>query len=128
MRGLLDTHVLLWWLVDDARLSERARTLVADPGTDLFFSAASSWEISIKAALGRLELPGPPRTLIPKILRQQSIEPVQITHAHALAVGELPPHHRDPFDRMLIAQGKLEKLPIVTSDPVFARYGAKTVW
>jgi len=128
MRALLDTHVLLWWLVDDTRISERARRLISNPDSEIYFSAASSWELSIKVALGRLELPGPPRTVIPKVLREQSFEALDVTHAHALAVAELPPHHRDPFDRMLVAQARLEKLAIVTGDPMIGRYGTKVIW
>lgn len=128
MRALLDTHVLLWWLTDDDRLSRKARRIIADPRSELFFSAASSWEVAIKAAIGRLGLPDPPRILIPKVMREQSISSLEITHAHALAVADLPPHHRDPFDRLLAAQSCLEKLPLLTGDPVFAEYGIKTVW
>jgi PIN domain nuclease of toxin-antitoxin system len=128
VKALLDTHVLLWWLVDDARISKRARSLISKAESEIYFSAASSWELSIEVALGRLELPAPPRSVIPKILREQSIRSLDVTHAHALAVAELPPHHRDPFDRMLVAQARLEKLAIVTGDPMIARYGVKVVW
>jgi len=128
VRALLDTHVLLWWLVDDPRLTDRARRLISDPASDLYLSAASSWEISIKVALGRLRLSDPPRSLIPGVLREQSIQPLNITHAHALAVADLPPHHRDPFDRMLVAQAQLEKLVIVTRDPMFGRYDCQVAW
>lgn len=128
MRALLDTHVLLWWLVDDTRISEKARRVLANSGSEIYFSAASSWELSINVALGRLELPAPPRTLIPKVLREQSIQSLDVTHAHALAVADLPPHHRDPFDRMLVAQARLEKLAIVSGDPMILRYGTKIVW
>ncbi len=128
MRALLDSHVLLWWLVDDDRLSDRARRLIGNADSEIFFSAASSWELSIKVGLGRLELPGRPRTIIPKVLREQSIQPLDVTHAHALAVAELPAHHRDPFDRMLVAQARLEKLAIITGDPMIGRYGARVVW
>jgi len=128
VRALLDAHVLLWWLVDDARLSQGARQLLSDPGSDLYFSAASSWEIAIKVALGRLTLPAPPRSLVPKILREQSIRPLDVTHAHALAVADLPPHHRDPFDRLLVTQARLEKLAVVSGDPVFSEYGTTVIW
>jgi len=128
VKALLDTHVLLWWLVDDERLSERARRLRADAGSEIYFSAASSWELAIKVALGRLRLPSPPRTLIPKVLREQSIRPLEITHTHALAVADLPPHHRDPFDRMLVAQARLERMAIVSGDPMISEYGTKIIW
>lgn len=128
MRALLDTHVLLWWLMDDDRLGDTARRLITDPRSELFLSAASSWEIAIKTAIGSLTLPDPPRVLIPKVMREQSISSLEITHAHALAVAGLPPHHRDPFDRLLAVQSDLEKLPLMTGDPVFEKYGVKTVW
>jgi PIN domain nuclease of toxin-antitoxin system len=128
VRALLDTHALLWWLVDDPRLGDGARGLLEDAGSGLYFSAASSWELAIKVGLGRLKLPDPPRKLIPRVLREQAIRPLDVTHAHALAVAELPPHHRDPFDRMLVAQARLEKLAVVTGDPEIARYGVRIVW
>jgi PIN domain nuclease of toxin-antitoxin system len=128
VRALLDAHVLLWWLVDDPRLGDGARRVIGGADSELYFSAASSWELAIKVGLGRLKLPGPARNLIPRVLREQSIRPLDVTHAHALAVADLPPHHRDPFDRMLVAQARLEKLAIVSADPEIARYGVKIVW
>ena len=128
MRALLDTHALLWWLVDSDRLSDRARAVIADAATELYWSAASSWEIAIKTGLGRLSLPEPPRSLIPKVMREQALRPLEVTHAHALAVAELPDHHRDPFDRLLVAQSRLEKLPIVSADRIFERYDAERLW
>ncbi len=128
MRALLDTHVLLWWLTDSDRLTRRAREVIAARETELYWSAASSWELAIKTALGRLELPGPPRSVIPKVIRDQALRPLEVTHAHALAVAELPWHHRDPFDRLLVAQAGLENLGVLTADPVFAEYGAQVVW
>jgi PIN domain nuclease of toxin-antitoxin system len=128
VRALLDTHALLWWLTDSDRLSTRAREVIADGATELFWSAASSWEIAIKTGLGRLTLPEPPRTLIPKVIREQALRPLDISHAHALSVAELPDHHRDPFDRLLIVQAQQEKLPIVSADEMFARYELERVW
>jgi PIN domain nuclease of toxin-antitoxin system len=114
--------------MDDPRLSAAARKLIADPATELHFSAASSWELAIKVALGRLELPEPPRRLIPKILREQSIRPLDITHTHALAVSELPAHHRDPFDRLLVAQAKVDRLALVTGDAWIEAYPVRIIW
>ncbi len=128
MRALLDTHVLLWWLIDSERLSAPARQAIAASDTELFWSAASSWELAIKVGLGRLDLPEPPRSLIPKVLQDQAIRPLDITQAHALAVADLPVHHRDPFDRLLVAQAKLDKLTVITANPVFTEYGARVVW
>ena len=128
MRALLDTQVLIWWLIDSGRLSQRAREVVANPDNELVWSAASSWELAIKTALGRLTLPEAPRSLVPRVLHEQAILPLSVTHAHALAVADLAPHHRDPFDRLLAAQARLESLSIVSADPVFQQYGVATVW
>lgn len=128
MRVLLDTHVLLWWLIDSDRLSGRARELMTAADTELHWSAASSWELAIKTGLGRLDLPQPPRSLIPRVLRDQGIHPIDVTHAHALEVADLPLHHRDPFDRLLIAQASLEKLTILSADKIFVEYGVEAVW
>ena len=127
MRALLDTHVLLWWLVESERLSDRARGVFLD-GSELYWSAASSWELAIKSRIGGLVLPAPPRRLIPKILRDQSIRSLEITQSHALATADLPDHHRDPFDRLLVVQARLEKLVLVTADPIFSKYRVKRVW
>lgn len=128
MRVLIDTHVLLWWLAEESRLSAPARGVLESGGKEVFFSAASAWEIAIKAALGQIELSLPPRTLLPKVLREQSIRPLDVTLAHALATAELPAHHRDPFDRMLVAQARVEKMAIVTADPAFRRYDVRVIW
>lgn len=127
MRALLDTHALLWWLVDPDRLSARAREVIGGDA-ELFWSAASSWEVAIKTALGRIKLPEPPRSLIPKMLREQAIRPMDVTQAHALTVADLPLHHRDPFDRMLVAQASLEKLVVLSADKIFLEYGVEVVW
>jgi len=127
MRALLDTHALLWWLVDSDRLSTRAREVIGGDA-ELHWSAASSWEVAIKTALGRIELPEPPRSLIPRVLREQAIRPIDVTQAHALAVADLPLHHRDPFDRMLVAQASLEKLVILSADKIFLEYGVDVLW
>jgi PIN domain nuclease of toxin-antitoxin system len=128
MRALLDTPALLWWLIDSDRLSARARSLIADPATDLIWSAASSLELAIQFELGRITLPEPPRSLIPRVLRENGILPLEVTHAHALALGDLPPHHHDPFDRLLVAQAQLERLAVVSADGIFAAYGVERVW
>jgi len=127
LRALLDTHVLLWWLVDSERLSDRARGVFLD-GSELYWSVASSWELAIKSRIGQVVLPAPPRRLIPKVLRDQSIRSLEITQSHALATADLPDHHRDPFDRLLVVQARLEKLVLVTADPIFSKYRVKRVW
>jgi PIN domain nuclease of toxin-antitoxin system len=115
---LLDTHVLLWWL-DGSRLSRGTVDRIADPSELVAVSAASLWEAAIKVALGKLEMPGP----LSAAVVDSGFEPVPITFDHAERAGALPPHHRDPFDRMLIAQALIEGLTIVTHDPAFDPYG-----
>ena len=128
MNALLDTHVLLWWMADDARLSKRARDLIGDRGVRLLWSAASSWELAIRVSLGKLRLPEPVESYVGRRLAQQDIHVLSVTHAHAAAVESLPPHHRDPFDRMLIAQAIQEKLVLVTSDPLVRSYDVQVAW
>ena len=120
MTLLLDTHVLLWWLGDAPELSARGRRLLSEPSHVLFVSAASIWEMRIKQSLGKLRLPGN----FASVLANQAMEPLAITQVHAHRIEKLPPIHRDPFDRLLIAQAECEGLTIVTRDPVFGRYHA----
>ena len=118
MNILLDTHALLWWLDDHPFLSKRARTAIADGNNLVFISAAVIWEIRIKQALGKLDVPANFR----QVLDRQPFEILTITAEHAHAVGDLPAFHRDPFDRMLIAQAKVESFTIVTRDTIIKQY------
>ena len=118
MRLLLDTHTFLWWLGDDSRLGAETRKVVAHAGTVVFVSAASAWEIAIKRALGKLEAPG----AIPDWIRKSGFDPLSIEVDHAVAAAELPPHHKDPFDRILVAQAQLEDLTLVTHDAELDEY------
>jgi PIN domain nuclease of toxin-antitoxin system len=118
MNLLLDTHVLLWWLDDNPTLSKRARDIISDGRNLAFVSAVVIWEIRIKQALGKLKIPKNFR----KVLDEQPFEFLDITVEHAHAVGDLPLHHRDPFDRMLIAQAKVKNLTIITRDIRFKKY------
>jgi PIN domain nuclease of toxin-antitoxin system len=118
MNLLLDTHVLLWWLDAFPSLSEIARNKISDVSNIVFVSAAVIWEIRIKQALGKLKIPASFR----KVLERQPFEVLPITVDHAHAVGNLPSHHRDPFDRMLIAQAKVEGLTLVSHDRIFHQY------
>lgn len=127
MRLLLDTQTWLWMQVSPERLRPEARDMLVDEANQLALSAASSWEIAIKYALGKLPLPEPPRDYVPARLRDGGVEPLAILHAHALQVATLPRHHRDPFDRLLVAQAQLDGLTLVTSDPVFDRYEVPVV-
>lgn len=119
MRLLLDTHVYLWWLADDANLSEEARLAIADTRSVVHVSAASLWEASIKEALGRLDLGG--SDLAEEIAANGFVE-LPVTAIHASAAAHLPPHHEDPFDRMLVAQARLEGLTLVTSGERLSAY------
>ncbi len=121
MRVLLDTHVFLWADTTPDRLGT-AVDLVADPGTTRMLSAASSWEIAIKHGVGKLPLPEPPADYVPMAMRRLVVEALPIGHVHALHVGTLPDHHRDPFDRVLVAQAQLEGLTILTADQALVDY------
>jgi PIN domain nuclease of toxin-antitoxin system len=127
VRVLLDTQVWLWMQADPDRLSEAARRIVEPAENELLLSAASSWEIAIKFGLGRLPLPEPPDRYVPDRIRRSGVTPLVVEHAHALSVASLPDHHRDPFDRLLVAQARLEGVPILTADPAFAPYQVEVI-
>ncbi len=122
-RFLLDTHVLLWWLSEPERLSAAARAAIGGGEIAAFVSAAAVWEMAIKKTLGRLDFPA---NLI-EVLKAERIRVLPIDAAHALAVAELPLHHQDPFDRMMIAQARLEGLTLITRDRELARYGVAVI-
>lgn len=128
MRALLDTHVFLWWILDDPHLPERIRDIIADSSTELYLSAASCWEIAIKAGLGQIRLPVRPETFIADQMSINTIASLPVEAGHALHVFTLPMHHRDPFDRMIVAQSQLERLPVITADPLIGKYKVKTIW
>lgn len=125
---LLDTHVLLWWLFDDPKLSSLARDIIRAPENMIIVSSASGWEIATKSRLGKLPQAGDITNKLPSLLQKARIKVLSITMIHALAAGALPGPHRDPFDRMLIAQGQIEQLPIVTSDRAFKKYPVDLIW
>lgn len=127
MKALLDTHTLLWAIADDRRLSRRAKQIYTS-ANDLWLSVASMWEILIKAQAGRLPLPKPVGPYLVKKLVHDQIELLPVTLDHVLGIESLPSHHRDPFDRMLIAQSIEEGWPIVTADPWFSRYPVEVIW
>lgn len=122
MTLLLDTQALLWWLGGSPTLGRRARALIADSSSSVWVSAATAWEIAIKAGLGRLDLGEPPEICLPRELDRSGFRALPVTVAHALAVGALPRIHGDPFDRILIVQAVIEGLTLVTSDAEVARY------
>jgi PIN domain nuclease of toxin-antitoxin system len=123
---LLDTQVFLWLQTEPERLGEHLE-LVENRRTDLLLSAASSWEIAIKHGLGRLPLPEPPQHYVPDRMRAIGAQPIAVEHSHALAVGSLPLIHRDPFDRLLVAQAQALDVALLTADAILARYPAQTV-
>ena len=128
MKILLDTHVFLWWIMDDESLSPVARRTISNAENELYFSAASAWEIAIKAGLGRIKLPSEIGTFIPGQLAENSIIGLPVQIGHALRVSKLPQHHRDPFDRVLVAQAQVEKMPILTSDAEISKYDVEVIW
>ena len=126
MRLLLDTHVFLWLQTEPEGLREH-RAVVEDPDTELLVSAASAWEIAIKHALGRLPLPEPPATYVPTRVQAIRATPLAVQHDHALAVASLPLLHRDPFDRLLVAQALVLGVTILTADSILEQYPARTL-
>ena len=126
MRVLIDTHVFLWANHDPDRLGDR-RGLVEDERTELLWSVASSWEIAIKCGLGRLTLPESPARYVPDRMRALGLTPLGIETSHALAVADLPPLHRDPFDRLLVAQAQALGVPILSADEAIERYDVEVL-
>lgn len=126
---LIDTHVWLWMQADPGRLSAETRELIENPANELLLSAASAWEIAIKYRIGKLPLPDPPTSYVPDRMRRSGTTPLPIEPIHALRTSELPDHHGDPFDRLLIAQAMQEGLTLVTHDDIFDRYaGLRILW
>jgi PIN domain nuclease of toxin-antitoxin system len=122
MKLLLDTHVWLWMQVAPERLSPATAALLSDTSNEVLLSAASAWEIAIKYALGRLALPVPPSDYVASRMARSGTAGLPVAHRHALHVANLPPHHRDPFDRLLVAQAQLEGLTLVTADEQLDAY------
>lgn len=127
MKALLDTHTFLWAISADKKLSRRAGQIFSGP-SDLWLSVVSIWEILIKVQIGKIPLPDPAGPYLLKKLAENRIDTLPVTLDHVLKVESLPMHHRDPFDRILIAQSAQEKLPLVTSDDVFQRYEIDVIW
>lgn len=125
---LLDTHTLLWWLLDSEALSAAAKAAIARGGQRVFISTASSWELAIKHKLGKLPFASDIVENLPRYLRKERFDVLPIGLDHTLAAGALPGPHRDPFDRMLIAQTQIDKLQLVSRDAVFADYGVNVLW
>jgi PIN domain nuclease of toxin-antitoxin system len=128
LKYLLDTRVFLWSAGAPEKLNERAVHLLSASNSELYLSAVSSWEIAIKFAVGSLKLLTQPSEFVPRAMRALALRALDVTHLHSLSAGELPPHHRDPFDRMLIAQARSESFVLLTSDTVFRRYDVETLF
>ena len=128
MRLLVDTHIGIWWLGDNPRLSDRARKLVQNGHNQLLWSLASSWEIAVKVNIGKLELGRPINRFFADLVRTQQMELLRIGHEHCIQYVSLPLEHKDPFDRMLVAQAQIENCPILTADPKLALYDVETIF
>ncbi len=128
MRVLLDAHVFLWWTAADDRLSDRARDVIRDGRNECLVSVASMWEIAIKDAKGDLELPEDVEYFIEDRLVRNRWTELPIARRHALRAASLPPIHRDPFDRILVAQSQIESIPLITTDAAITRYDVETIW
>jgi PIN domain nuclease of toxin-antitoxin system len=128
VRLLLDTHAFLWFITDDPQLSPNAKALIADPANEIFVSPATLWEVAIKVSIGKYPIAVPYQTLISNGIEDNAFEILPIEPEHAAILTTMPFHHRDPFDRMLIAQGQVENMPIVSADLALDRYGITRLW
>lgn len=128
MNVLLDTHSFIWFIEDHPSLTPRARALIEEAANDVFLSIASIWEMAIKVSLGKLALSQPFNLFIPNQLLLNDITLLDITLSHTLQVATLPFHHRDPFDRLLVAQSLVEGMPLISSDSIFDAYSVSRVW
>ena len=128
MNALLDTHTFLWLVTDDQRLSGSARAAIADGANQLFLSAVSMWEIVLKAHAGKLRVEGGPARFLEQQVKRNRLSPLPIQPAHVLRVAFLSPIHKDPFDRLLVAQAQAENLPLITSDTEISRYAVQVIW
>ena len=128
MNLLLDTHTFLWFIAGDLSLSKAARSAIEDEGNNLYLSVASLWEIAIKVSIDKLTLSEPFETLIPEQLAENGIELLDISVEHTALIASMPFHHRDPFDRLIAAQTKVEQMTLVSADDAFDAYGVTRLW
>jgi PIN domain nuclease of toxin-antitoxin system len=128
MKYLLDTMVWLWSVGSTDLIGREGLEILANGEEEIYFSAVSSWEVSIKTKLGKFQLPDLPTRYVPRRLVEQGIQALSVTLGHSLKVYDLPLHHSDPFDRLLIAQAVVEEMTILTSDRVFKKYPVDVVW
>ncbi|RLB65546.1 MAG: type II toxin-antitoxin system VapC family toxin [Deltaproteobacteria bacterium] len=127
MKLLLDTHIWLWWQMSPERIHPEATRTIADSGHTVYLSTVSSWEMAIKIAVGKLQLPKPLGEMLPECLLADDMRTLALQHHHCFELQNLPMHHRDPFDRMLVAQARLEGMSIVTADAMLQRYEVELV-
>jgi PIN domain nuclease of toxin-antitoxin system len=128
VKALLDTHTFLWWNLGDPQLSKTARGFIGNGRNQIYLSAVSAWEIALKYAKGRLELPEPPDDYVTSRLQLHNFLPLSVEISHALRIYQLPAIHQDPFDRLLIAQAQLENCLLITTDKEIARYDVAVLW
>jgi PIN domain nuclease of toxin-antitoxin system len=128
MNALLDTHTFLWWVADAPQLSKNAKNFIANPDNKIFFSAAGAWEIIIKVGTGKLILPEEPATYITSRLESNRFKILPIELSHTLQIAKLPDLHRDPFERIIIAQSQITELPILTVDRLIVQYPVDVIW
>ena len=128
MRLLLDTHTFLWFVLNDSSLGITPRNLINDPQNDILLSPASPWEIAIKISIGKYRLPGPFTDFMDRQITENDLYILPITVAHAAVVAALPFHHKDPFDRLVIAQAIVEAVPILSADVIFDSYPVTRIW
>ena len=128
MNYLLDTHTFLWFISDDSSLSDTAKNIIQSPDNDIYLSAASVWEMAIKVSLDKLDMPSPFAEFIDEQLEENSFKLLPIKTVHTGIVSTLEFHHRDPFDRLIIAQSKHEDFPIIGKDQIFDAYGINQIW
>ncbi len=130
MKALLDTHAFLWWIDRHERLSAKARDAIGAAQNDIFVSVVNVWEIVIKAKVGRIQMPGDPASFLNQQIAENSFQVLPIQMPHALRVYELPDHprHKDPFDRLLVAQALSEDMPVISADEFLDHYGVERIW
>lgn len=128
MKYLLDTVVWLWSLDAVERINQAGKEILNSGAEEIYFSAATAWEVAIKAGLGKLKLPAPPHTCVLAFTEKQNLRPLPITALHAVKVYDLAPHHRDPFDRLIIAQAIVEEMIVLTADRNFEKYPIDIIW
>jgi PIN domain nuclease of toxin-antitoxin system len=128
MTVLLDTHAFLWMITQDKRLSKRAREILTSADYDLLISVASLWEMVLKSAAGKLRLQSDPAAFLSAMLAANQVRTLPISDSHVLWTAGLPELHRDPYDRLLVAQAQIERIPILTSDPLIRKYAVETIW